>query len=291
MIKSVMKKAARKKKKKSFFEKETVVDNSAPAEIEQVDLPQANVERKDNRIKKIFAKKSVQIIIGVLIFLLIIGGGLYQYHKNNIGALGSAQGTDASDVGDLIAQVGEKMVLPTGETPTLATVSDVTKLQDQPFFKNAQNGDKVLIYGNAKLAIMYRPSIHKIVAVAPVNTPVTDVSTPATQSGNLSPITAAQKLKVLVLNSTKEVGLAKKGANLLNNNVADVSTGNAIGEYDTTTVSVVSKDKKISDQALQSLVSVYTKVKPTVISLPSVEKVPAGTDVVIILGSDFSENY
>ena len=70
---------------------------------------------------------------------------------------------------DLINKVGKLTVLPTGETPTIATVTDITKLADQPFFTNAKNGDKVLIYTTAKKAYLYRPSTNKLINIAPVN--------------------------------------------------------------------------------------------------------------------------
>jgi hypothetical protein len=69
----------------------------------------------------------------------------------------------------LIDKIGKITVLPSGEAPTLATVTDVTKLKDQPFFANAQNGDKVLIYTQAKQAFLYRPSTNKLINIAPVN--------------------------------------------------------------------------------------------------------------------------
>jgi hypothetical protein len=51
----------------------------------------------------------------------------------------------------------------------VATVSDASKLQSQQFFAKAQNGDKVLIFTNAKRAVLYRPSTNKVIEYAPVN--------------------------------------------------------------------------------------------------------------------------
>jgi hypothetical protein len=69
----------------------------------------------------------------------------------------------------IIAKVGELIVLPENEEPTVATVSDPKALQDQTFFANAKEGDRVLLYTNAKKAILYDPVAHKIVEVAPIN--------------------------------------------------------------------------------------------------------------------------
>lgn len=68
---------------------------------------------------------------------------------------------------ELIEKVGRLIVLPEGEQPTIATVQDLEKLKDQPFFARAQTGDKVLIYSVSKKAILYRPSVGKIIEVAP----------------------------------------------------------------------------------------------------------------------------
>ena len=43
------------------------------------------------------------------------------------------------------------------------------KLGDQAFFSKAQKDDRVVIYAQAKKAILYRPSTKKIVEVAPLN--------------------------------------------------------------------------------------------------------------------------
>jgi hypothetical protein len=68
----------------------------------------------------------------------------------------------------LIEEVGKLIVLP-DEEPTIATVTDLASLKGQPFFASAAVGDKVLIYTNAKKAVLYRPSEKKVLEVAPVN--------------------------------------------------------------------------------------------------------------------------
>jgi hypothetical protein len=69
------------------------------------------------------------------------------------------------------------------EQPTVATVSDITKLKDQAFFNNAKNGDKVLIFKNTKKAIIYRPSTNQIIEIAPI--------VPGTEGESVSPTTTA----------------------------------------------------------------------------------------------------
>ena len=69
----------------------------------------------------------------------------------------------------VVERVGKLIVLPEGEQPTVATVTDPERLRDQPFFAKAKRGDKVLIYTNAKKAILYDPVGNKIVEAAPLN--------------------------------------------------------------------------------------------------------------------------
>ena len=68
----------------------------------------------------------------------------------------------------VIGEVGKLYALPKDEKPSVATVKDKAKLTDQPFFKNAENGDITLIYSTAKLAILYRPSSKQIINVSSV---------------------------------------------------------------------------------------------------------------------------
>lgn len=69
----------------------------------------------------------------------------------------------------LAEKVGRLMTLPKDEVPTVSTVSDPSKLASQSFFAKAEIGDKVLIYTQAKIAVLYDPSTDTIINVAPVN--------------------------------------------------------------------------------------------------------------------------
>ncbi|TAL51407.1 hypothetical protein EPN81_00010 [Patescibacteria group bacterium] len=62
----------------------------------------------------------------------------------------------------LVVKVARHMILPE-EKPLINTVSEVEKLKGEPFFAKAQNGDKVLVF--SKRAILYRPSVDKVVEV------------------------------------------------------------------------------------------------------------------------------
>jgi len=70
---------------------------------------------------------------------------------------------------DIIQRVSALYNLPGNEEPTIAQIQHQDKLKDQAFFSNAQNGDSILIYPKAKLAIIYRQSTNKIINIGPVN--------------------------------------------------------------------------------------------------------------------------
>jgi hypothetical protein len=109
-------------------------------------------------------KKLIVTVLAVVIFLGAIGTAGYFYNQNrklsqNPDVVAQAQ------TAKLIETVGKLITLPTGETPSVATVADKSKLSEQPLFAKAENGDKVLIYINAKKIILYRPSTNKIMEV------------------------------------------------------------------------------------------------------------------------------
>lgn len=105
-----------------------------------------------------------------LVIAVLASGASAYYFYNEASALKKDPNKVArEDTEKLVAQVGRLIVLPEGETPTVATVSDPEKLKDQPFFARAKKGDKVLIYTNTRKALLYDVENKKIVEVAPIN--------------------------------------------------------------------------------------------------------------------------
>jgi len=107
--------------------------------------------------------------IGLVIVALISSGTAYYFYRQTKTLKANPQKIAQEEVAAVVAQVGRLIVLPEGETPTVATVSDAERLKGQPFFSQAKNGDKVLIYTTARKAVLYSPEQDKIVEVAPLN--------------------------------------------------------------------------------------------------------------------------
>jgi cytoskeletal protein RodZ len=119
-------------------------------------------------------KRSYKWLFKLIPYVLVLGAGIYIgtfIVRQRPTWFGLPQGTAQAqaEVDALVGRVSRLMALPTDETPTVATVTDAEKVKDQPFFANAENGDKVLIYQKAGKAILYRESENKIIEVGAVN--------------------------------------------------------------------------------------------------------------------------
>ncbi len=109
------------------------------------------------------------IILGSVVVWLAVSYNSALKHKNDsLTTLKTEAETAQENSNDaILANVSKDFTLP-DETPSFATVNDVTKLQGQDFFKNAQNGDKVIIFQKSQRAMLYRPSTKKVVEYGPV---------------------------------------------------------------------------------------------------------------------------
>jgi hypothetical protein len=134
----------------------------------QFEAPESHKRRKrpEIHLSRQWLIRGVVTLVVIGVIALAYG---YIHTRNQLTKLSNPKTAGQTETQQLINKVGKLVDLPTGETPTLATVNDATKLKTQNFFASAQNGDKVLIYTKAQRAVLYRPSTNKIVEYSRVN--------------------------------------------------------------------------------------------------------------------------
>jgi len=115
---------------------------------------------------KISKKTFVKVLLALIVLALLGLGGYYFYQYQQV--IKNPQIINQKEVDWLVSKVSQHYSLPQDETPSSATVLDADKLKDQLFFKNAQNGDKILLYMEAKKAILYRPSEDRVIEIMPL---------------------------------------------------------------------------------------------------------------------------
>lgn len=115
-----------------------------------------------NRKKEQWNKPLVACIVVIVVLLVAVAVLLLKPDNKE-------QNTPPiDDVAAIKSTVGQHYLLPSDEEPAIATVTDKSKLNSS-FRDKAQNDDRVLIYQKNQIAILYRPSINKVVDVTPVS--------------------------------------------------------------------------------------------------------------------------
>ncbi len=114
--------------------------------------------------------RRINLILVIVTAASLVTAGYFYTEMNRIKANPQATlaAVAANELKEVMTKVGRLVVLPTDEEPTLATVADPEQLRDQPFFAQAKTGDKVLVYNQARKAILYDPVQDKILEIAPI---------------------------------------------------------------------------------------------------------------------------
>lgn len=227
-------------------------------------------------LKKLSRKKTVGFLLIIVLILLTIVLGIFLYMKYQGGSFSSSNSGQVSSVKeneDLLKKIGKLIILPNGN-PDIATVADVNQLSNQTIFRNAKNGDKILIYKDAKRAIVYRPSENIIVEVGSI---ILDSATPSASIDSDEP---EKQVSLAIYNATTTPGYAGRIGNELStkfSNLEIIDTSNAVGDYETTIVIDLSgENSNIADALAQELGG-------EVDTLPEGEEEP-DSDILIILG-------
>ena len=118
--------------------------------------PQKILDLRRQKVKS--RRLGLPILLAIVVLLAVVAAGCVVWKLT--------RPQNLNNVYVIERLVGRHYLLPSG-VPTLATVTDKSKLQT-PFLQQADNGDKILIYERAGVAIIYRPSIDRIIATGPV---------------------------------------------------------------------------------------------------------------------------
>lgn len=226
----------------------------------------------------------VLAVAGLSVFSVVLYNK-YQQVSQKTTVQGAATSPE-QEIKSLIEAISKVADIPQNESPTVATVSDVSKLSGQTFFKDAKNGDKVLVYEASKKAYLYRPSTGKLINIGPV-ADTTTVET-KTASGSAATISPEEKMvKVVLLNGTTKIGLTKTAGDLLLSkklNLEIIDRDNAkLSDYADTIITDISGKNKIIASEIASLLG------GQISELPEDEIAPKDADILIILGTSYSE--
>lgn len=117
--------------------------------------------------KKSFPRRRILKLLMVILFFFLVAcltaSSVYFYYRYNQ----EINRNPYSELSQITKRISRFMVLPE-EQPTLATVTQKELLAEQGFFQQAENGDRVLIFPVSRRAILYRPSLGKVIDVAAV---------------------------------------------------------------------------------------------------------------------------
>lgn len=122
-------------------------------------------KRKTIKINKrpLIIGSSLAIIVIALIFFVFVN------KDNSVVINENQEQIDQEQIDKIIEKVSDHYLLPQGENPVIATVTDAAVLStEQEFYKDVVNGDNIILFIESKRAIIYSPSRDIVVNVGPI---------------------------------------------------------------------------------------------------------------------------
>jgi len=156
-------------------------------------------------MKFLITKKRIVLpLFAVLFICLAIAPSVYFYRQYQGLKEQISSGSSKEDQSIYIEKAARHILMPEGETPSVLTVTEKDRLSGQTFFANAKNGDKVIVYTEAKKAFLYDPIADKIIEVGPVTKTASGSAQVST-----SPQTTPARVRFVLYNGTTTVGLTR----------------------------------------------------------------------------------
>lgn len=249
--------------------------------------------------------KKILLIIALCVIQVILVSvpAVYFYRKYTQLAKSNTSATAGIDVKAITAKVGKLVDIPTDEDPTIASITDTSKLSGQYFYAKAKTGDLVILFAHAQRAILYDPKANKVLEMSQISLPsptgAAAVTTPITGTFPLPSVTptrsptptitptvtlAPQPSKIFIYNGTDSSSSVDTITKKIKDNFSGATiVGSADAnkkDYETTYVI----DLKGTRQKDVSFLA--QKLSGIVANLPEGETVPTGADIVVITGQN-----
>lgn len=233
------------------------------------------------------SRKNIVILTVLLAALLALAIALYFYFqykqlRQEYEFIATQDSIDGLET-ELIAEINSIIYLPPDEQPTIATVTNVEKLkQEQPFFADASNGDKLLVYAKSQQAFLYRPVEKKLVKVG------TFVSNDV-QGSSIKAFENREPLQVEIRNGSSTVGAAGKTRDEIIDlnfiNVRSVSNASRANYEETLIINLAPEEK-------QDMVDVLTKRlnNASVINELPLSEASSSAEILVIIAEDSTQN-
>lgn len=220
-------------------------------------------------------EKTLVVVVVLLIIALGVVGYLFLKEKQRA----ESPTEVASEEGQRIKEsVGKLILLPDDVEPTIATIVDIDKLkaENSEFYKNASNGDKLLIY--SQKVIIYSPDKNIIINVAPI------IRQPSDEGVESDTEEISEPLAVEIRNGSWTTGAEDEYEETITNLGEDylvLGTGDAVKEnytgvmvYDLTGV----EKNELVDVLVEELGATVSTMLPT-------DEATTEADVVVIVGN------
>lgn len=313
--------------KKDKVSPKSKIEKTEEALIPQAEVPTAPVQKKTVLKKKKTAPKKKQPVLEdekeiayqahvtvpgkkwsmtyvsfAIAIVLVIGGSVAAY-LNQDKLFGSkeeastAQAAEADSDQTLVQKVSKHIQIPSGAIPKIGKITDVTKLQSNPAFANARDGDRVLFFGNK--VIIYDEVKDIVIDVAQYNPDAKTADAKQQKSEVLGDSTTAKttdetkkedteakakateaKIKVEIRNASGKTGAAKTWATKVGATEGYEVAGTGNSSRGTVVKSEIINLKGVDIAPLEEIIGA-TAVK----DLPEKEKASTA-DVLVIIGKE-----
>jgi hypothetical protein len=106
------------------------------------------------------------VIVAVIVFAVVAIAAIF-FAGQFFATQSNSKTADDATKDRILGKVESLYMVPEG-TPTIALVQNKSQLNGQAFYSNVENGDYLVVYDQAKIALIYREAVNKLVNVAPI---------------------------------------------------------------------------------------------------------------------------